>query len=61
VTIHDARANGHGWTAIARAMGTNPRRGAYDLTPDTFGASQPRLLAASCETTAAGGIRATPQ
>ena len=22
--VHDARANGHGWTRIAQALGTNP-------------------------------------
>jgi hypothetical protein len=22
--VHDARANGHGWTTIAQALGTNP-------------------------------------
>jgi hypothetical protein len=22
--VHDARANGHGWTELARALGTNP-------------------------------------
>ena len=31
--VHDARANDHGWTAIAQALGTNPQRLAFGSTP----------------------------
>ncbi len=33
--VHDARANGHGWTAIARALGTNPDEARLRFDPES--------------------------
>lgn len=33
--VHDARANGHGWTEIARAMGTNPAEARLRFDPES--------------------------
>ncbi|WP_085231680.1 hypothetical protein [Mycobacterium conspicuum] len=33
--IHDARANGHGWIEIARALGTNPDEACLRFDPDS--------------------------
>ncbi|WP_234811449.1 hypothetical protein [Mycolicibacterium elephantis] len=33
--VHDARANGHGWTEIARALGTNPDEARLRFDPQS--------------------------
>lgn len=33
--VHDARANGHGWTEIARALGTNPAEARLRFDPES--------------------------
>lgn len=33
--VHDARANGHGWTEIARALGTNPDEARLRFDPES--------------------------
>ena len=33
--VHDARANGHGWTEIARALGTNPDEAHLPFDPES--------------------------
>jgi hypothetical protein len=33
--VHDARANGHGWTEIARALGTNPSEAHLRFDPES--------------------------
>lgn len=33
--VHDARANGHGWTEIARALGTNPYEAHLRFDPES--------------------------
>lgn len=33
--VHDARANGHGWTEIARALGTNPAEARLRFDPQS--------------------------
>jgi hypothetical protein len=32
--VHDARANGHDWTEIARALGTNPDEARLQFDPE---------------------------
>jgi len=33
--VHDARSNGHGWTDIARALGTNPDEARLRFDPES--------------------------
>ena len=33
--VHDARTNGHGWTEIARALGTNPDEARLRFDPES--------------------------
>ena len=33
--VHDARANGHDWTVIARALGTNPAEARLRFDPES--------------------------
>jgi hypothetical protein len=33
--VHDARANGHGWVEIARALGTNPAEARLRFDPES--------------------------
>lgn len=33
--VHDARANGHDWTAIAQALGTNPDEASLRFDPES--------------------------
>jgi hypothetical protein len=33
--VHDARANDHGWTAIAQALGTNPAEARLRFDPES--------------------------
>lgn len=33
--VHDARANGHGWTETARALGTNPAEAILRFDPES--------------------------
>ena len=33
--VHDTRANGHGWTEIARALGTNPDEARLRFDPES--------------------------
>jgi len=33
--VHDARANDHGWTAIAQALGTNPTEARLRFDPES--------------------------